>query len=105
MSADDALVAFAFRRQPSHYAPLLQRAGKVGAVTVTIAGSIGPSLLPAADHLLSAPRSGSSDSFQTLSVPMAICNALILAMARSDEARSLRHLEDLGELIGEFEAR
>lgn len=105
LGPDDALVAFAFRRQPRHYAPLLERARKVGAVTVTVAGSIGPSLAPAADHLLSAPRSGASDSFQTLSVPMAICNGLILAMARSDEGRSLRHLEDLGELIGEFEGR
>lgn len=105
MDEGDGLVAFAFRRQPSHYAPLFERARTVGAVTVTVAGSIGPSLSPTADHLLSAPRAGASDSFQTLSVPMAICNGLILAMARSDESRSLRHLEALGELIGEFEGR
>jgi DNA-binding MurR/RpiR family transcriptional regulator len=100
---DDAFLAFAFRRQPRHYAPLIERARKVGAVSVVIAGSIGPSLIPAADHLLSAPRSRTSDAFQTLTVPMAICNALVLSIAQSDERRSLRQLELLGELIGEFE--
>lgn len=105
MGKDDALVAFAFRRQPTHYAPLLEHARKSGAVTVTVAGAIGPSLTVAADHLLTSPRSGSTDAFQTLVVPMAICNALILAMVQTDERRSLRQLEALGELIGEFEGR
>jgi DNA-binding MurR/RpiR family transcriptional regulator len=102
---EDALVAFAFRRQPRHYGPLVEQARKVGAMSVIIAGSVGPSLTPAGDHLLSAPRSSTGDAFQTLTVPMTICNALILSIAQSDEARSLRHLEALGELIGEFERR
>jgi DNA-binding MurR/RpiR family transcriptional regulator len=100
---DDVLLAFAFRRQPRHFAPLIERARIVGAPSVVIAGSIGPTLVPAADHLLYAPRSGSTEQFQTLTVPMAICNALILAMAQTNRARSLRRLENLGELIEEFE--
>lgn len=105
MGPEDALVAFAFRRQPRQFAPLLDHARRVGALSVVVAGSIGPSLSPAADHLLSAPRAGTGDAFQTLTVPMAIANALVLAMAATDEDRSLRRLEALGELIGEFEAR
>jgi DNA-binding MurR/RpiR family transcriptional regulator len=100
---DDALLAFAFRRQPRHFAPLIERARIVGAPSVVIAGSIGPTLVPSPDHLLYAPRSGSTEQFQTLTVPMAICNALILAMAQNNRARSLRRLENLGELIEEFE--
>jgi hypothetical protein len=46
--------------------------------------------VPAPDHLLYAPRSGSTEQFQTLTVPMAISNALILAMAQNNRARSLR---------------
>lgn len=99
----DVLVAFAFRRQPKYYAALLERARTVGAVSIAISGSLGPALAPAPDILLSAPRSGSNDSFQTLTVPMAITNALILTMAQKDEANALAQLEALGELITEFE--
>jgi DNA-binding MurR/RpiR family transcriptional regulator len=105
MRKGDVLLAFAFRRQPRMYAPLLDRARAVGARSVVVAGSIGPSLSPAADHLLSAPRSGDTNTFQTLTVPMVICNALVLATMQIDEARALKRLEELGELIEQFEGR
>ncbi|MBJ3783824.1 MurR/RpiR family transcriptional regulator [Devosia sediminis] len=103
LGAGDAIVGFAFRRQPTHYAPLMQHARNRGAATVVISGSVGPSLVPAADHLLFAPRSGSQDAFQTLTVPMAICNALVLAMAKQDPKASLENLEALGQLIDAFD--
>lgn len=103
MEEGDSLVVFSFRRQPALYAPLIRRARSLGAKSIVIAGSIGPSLSPVADHLLFAPRTGSQDAFQTLTVPMAIANALILAMAREDRDGSLRKLELLGELIDTFE--
>ncbi|QIG50618.1 MurR/RpiR family transcriptional regulator [Nordella sp. HKS 07] len=103
LNADDALLAFAFRRQPRHYQAVIEHARKVGAFTLAIAGSIGPALAPAADMLLSAPRSGAPDGFQTLTVPMAICNGLILQLAETAERRSLVRLEELGRLISTFE--
>jgi DNA-binding MurR/RpiR family transcriptional regulator len=103
MSAEDAIVGFAFRRQPTHYAALMNHARSRGAASVVISGSVGPSLVPAADHLLFAPRAGSQDSFQTLTVPMAICNALVLCMAKEDPKASLHHLETLGQLIDTFD--
>jgi DNA-binding MurR/RpiR family transcriptional regulator len=105
LGKSDALLAFAFRRQPKLYAPLLEHARAAGAASVVIAGSIGPALAPAADHLLSAPRSGERDSFQTLTVPMAICNALVIAIMQNDEAGALSRLERLGTLIQTFERR
>jgi DNA-binding MurR/RpiR family transcriptional regulator len=105
MGDEDALVAFAFRRQPRHYAALVERARTVGAKSIAISGSLGPALAPAPEMLLSAPRSGSNDSFQTLTVPMAITNALVLTMAQKDQAKALERLETLGELINEFESR
>lgn len=105
LEASDALVAFAFRRQPRHYAPLVERARKVGAQTLAISGSLGPALAPAPNLLLSAPRSGSNDSFQTLTVPMAITNALVLTMAQMNRETTLEQLETLGELISDFESR
>ena len=103
MNGDDAIIAFAFRRQPDHYAALLNRARAMGATSVVISGSVGPSLVPAGDHLLFAPRTGSQDAFQTLTVPMAICNALVLAMAKEDPKASLHYLEILGQLIDAFD--
>lgn len=103
MTAADALIGFAFRRQPTHYSALLNHARTMGAASVVISGSVGPSLVPAADHLLFAPRTGSQDAFQTLTVPMAICNALVLGMAREDPKASLQHLETLGQLIDAFD--
>lgn len=103
MTGQDALLAFAFRRQPRHYAAVLAHASKVGAFSLAIAGSIGPALAPSPDMLLSAPRSGGREGFQTLTVPMAICNGLILQMAEADEKAVLARLEELGQLIGTFE--
>ena len=103
MSADDAIIGFAFRRQPSHYAALMNHAKSKGAVSVTISGSVGPSLVPSADHLLFAPRAGSQDAFQTLTVPMAICNGLVLCMAQQDPKAALQQLEELGQLIDSFD--
>jgi DNA-binding MurR/RpiR family transcriptional regulator len=103
LQSSDVLLAFAFRRQPRLYSPLLERVRIIGATSVVVAGSIGPALAPAADHLLSAPRSGEANTFQTLSVPMAVCNALVLAIMQADEQRALRRLEALGELIEELE--
>lgn len=105
MGPGDVLLAFAFRRQPSHHAEVVAHARAVGARSIVVAGTVGPTLSPAADLLLSAPRSGRSDGFQTLTVPMAICNALVLAIARADERRSMERLETLGRLIAHFEKR
>ena len=105
MGTQDALILFAFRRQPDAYTPLMEHAKKVGARSIVISGAVGPSLSPQGDHLLSAPRAGKTDAFQTLTVPMAICNGLILSIAQSDEKRSLTQLETLGELITSFDRR
>ncbi|WP_295808271.1 MurR/RpiR family transcriptional regulator [uncultured Nitratireductor sp.] len=105
IGADDVMVLFVFRRQPRHFAPLVERAHHVGAGTLAISGSIGPALTPAPKLLLSAPRSGSNDSFQTLTVPMAITNALVLMMAQMNQDATLERLETLGELISNFESR
>lgn len=103
LSERDALLLFAFRRQPPDYAHLLEVAAAVGARTVVIAGTVGPSLTPRPDILLSAPRAGMPNSFQTLTVPMAICNATILALADLRGESAITELSRLGELITKFE--
>lgn len=103
LSARDAVLLFAFRRQPPDYAQVMGVARTVGATTVVISGTTGPSLSPKPNVLLSAPRAGMPDSFQTLTVPMAMCNATILALASLRGETAMGALDRLGELIAKFE--
>jgi len=103
LGPEDAVLLFAFRRQPRDYARLIGLARQRGAATVAISGSLGPSLSPAADLLLAAPRSGGRDGFQTLTVPMTICNALVLAVAAERGEEALGRLQELGPLIDYFQ--
>lgn len=103
ISTDDALILFAFRRQPRGYAPIMRVAQDVGAVTLAISDTVGPALQPAPDRLLAAPRTGLPGGFQTLNVPMALCNALILAIGAARGQAALDPLDRLGRLIGDFE--
>lgn len=102
LDSNDAMLLFAFRRQPPAYAKLMGVAAEAGASTVVISGTIGPSLSAKPDVLLSAPRTGARDGFQTLTVPMAICNALILALSARHGEQALARLVRLGKLIEQF---
>lgn len=99
LQRDDAVLAFANRRAPRHWAALADCAISTGARTIVVADALGPSLIPAPDHLLFAPRGGSEDAFQSLNVPMTIMNALILQVARLNEPRSMERLERVGRLM------
>ena len=90
-------------RQPRAYAGLIGHARSVGAETVVIAGASGMFLSPAPDTLLSAPRGGDTESFQTLTVPMAISNAIVIAAGASGDKGVLQTLDSLGALIKRFE--
>jgi DNA-binding MurR/RpiR family transcriptional regulator len=103
MGAEDVVLIYAFRRMPRSYLPLVEHARTVGAATVVISDSIGPTLFPPPDHLLAAPRSGDADGFQTLTVPMAMSNAIVLAAGAGEETQTLQTLEKLGGLIKRFE--
>lgn len=101
--AGDAVLAFAFRRAPHAYEALITTAREAGAETIVISGTMGATLVPQPDHLLTAPRSGDKDAFQTLTVPMTICNALVIAAGQTTGDAALKSLERLGDLIGRFE--
>lgn len=96
---EDVVLAFANRRAPRHWAALADCADATGAPTIVVADALGPSLVPAPDCLLFAPRGGSEDAFQSLNVPMTIMNALILQIAQMNEPRSMERLERVGKLM------
>ena len=103
LAAEDLLLALAFHSIPPGLAPLLQLGRKVGATTMVISDLIGLMVRPAPDILLAAPRGGKAEEFQTSAVPTLICNALVLSIARLDQGRSLRALDQLRGLIEAFD--
>jgi len=103
MSQGDVLLTFAFRRPPRGYEALVETAQEAGAETIVISGSSGAMLSPQPDILLIAPRSGSAEAFQTLTVPMTVCNAIVIAVGHIAKEESLKKLERLGQLIERFD--
>lgn len=101
LTGQDLLLAFAFRRPPTALGPLLTVADDVGAHSALITDSVvWPS--PRPGTLIAAPRGGAGD-YLSLTVPMAISNALVLTIARKAEP-SLRSLDRLGSLLDLFDA-
>lgn len=99
----DVVLAFAFRKPPRAYSALIESAKEAGATTVVIAGVAGSLLSPPSDILIATPRAGDADAFQTLTVPMTVCNAIVLAAGAHEKDESLRMLDRLGDLIERFE--
>ncbi|MFB2586187.1 MurR/RpiR family transcriptional regulator [Herbiconiux liukaitaii] len=102
LGADDLLLTFAFRRAPSTLAPLLSVAETAGAHSVLITDSL-LSMSPRPGAIIAAPR-GATDSYLSLTVPMAIANALVLTIARDAPDEAVRALDRLGAVLESFEA-
>ena len=101
LSEGDLILACAFRRAPRDLAPVLELSHETGAFTALITDTL-LSLSPQPDTLLAAPRGG-GDEFLTLTVPMAIANALVLTIARQAPDRALRSLDRLESLLELFD--
>jgi DNA-binding MurR/RpiR family transcriptional regulator len=99
----DVVVAFAFRREPRALAPIFAHARAVKAKTLLLADMVAHTLSQRPDQLLAAPR-GDDEKFLTLSVPMLICNALVLTLAQRDHGRSINGLQTLETLRRELGA-
>ena len=97
LNKGDVVVAFAFRRAPKALAPIFEHARAVKAKTLLIADMVAHTLTERPDLLLAAPR-GDDEKFLTLSVPMLICNALVLTLAQRDHGRSIHGLQTLERL-------
>ncbi|MGV3714327.1 MurR/RpiR family transcriptional regulator [Pseudolysinimonas sp.] len=101
LGAQDLLIAYAFRRVPSDLPPLLRVAADAGTHTALITDHlIWPS--PRPDTLIAAPRGGDGD-YLSLTVPMAITNAMVLTIARAAEPTTVAALDRLGEVLERFD--
>lgn len=94
MGPRGVLFAFAFRHVPESLPGLLEFVRGTGARSIVIGDAVGPMIRPRPDTLLAASRGARGES-QSLTVPMAICNALILELSKRDDGRSVASLERL----------
>lgn len=101
MRPDDVLLASAFRRAPRALTTLIDVAAERGACSALLTDTL-LSLSPQPDVVIAAPR-GRDDAFLSLTVPMAIANALVLTLARRAPERALGALDQLGRLLERFE--
>jgi DNA-binding MurR/RpiR family transcriptional regulator len=101
LSQDDLLLAFAFHSRLRVVETLLTVASDVGAQSVLISDDLALYYSSTANTVLSARR-GAEGEFQTLTVPMAICNALLLTITRFDGGRTFETLSRLTEVADQF---
>lgn len=97
----DLVLAFAFRRPPRLLTGLLAHAAAIGARSVLVTDTL-HTLDPAPDVLVAARRSD-RDGFSSLTVPMAVTNALVLTLAHRHSDRTLPALDRLDSLLRTFE--
>jgi len=97
LECDDVIIATAFHRMTGELVALLDYAKKIKCRVVLITDTLEPALKGRADVILAARR-GPVSTFHSLTVPMAILNALILAIAKSRPKETTAKLDRLQEL-------
>jgi DNA-binding MurR/RpiR family transcriptional regulator len=101
LDSQDLVIGFAFRKNPPGLSRLFSLANKRDAKCILISDMLGVVFRPQPNILLAASR-GEDDRFLTLTIPMVICNALILSMARLDNGYSIQKLDQVSDLIHFF---
>lgn len=101
LNKDDAVLATGFHRVTGELVAVLDRARKVGCKSVLLTDTLTAHFNNQADVILAARR-GPVSTFHSLIVPMAIINALILAIAMARSEESLAGLKLLEELRAEY---
>lgn len=101
LTAGDVVWLLAFRRPSPVVLEILRVARQRGATVLALTDVGGARLDPAPDHIIAASRGGPGES-QSLVVPMAIANAVILDLAAIDDGRSFKALEDYRTLRDEM---
>lgn len=102
MRKGDTLLAFAFRRMPDSLGRVLELADKENIHSTVLTDTL-LTMQPEPGSLIAAPR-GRSSEFLSLTVPMAVCNALVLTIARRYPDRALGSLDRLGSILEHFDA-
>jgi DNA-binding MurR/RpiR family transcriptional regulator len=99
----DAFVLFALNAVHPLLPRIVSHARSTQATSILITDLPAPVLRPGPDVVLSAAR-GPEDQPRSLSVPLALCHALVLHVSQLDQRRTLANLERLDRLRNDLEA-
>lgn len=94
---DDAVLGTGYHRVTGELIAVLDHAQKVGCPTVLLTDTLGATFKDKADVILSARR-GPVSNFHSLTIPMTVLNALILAVAMAKPDQSMIYLNTLQQL-------
>jgi DNA-binding MurR/RpiR family transcriptional regulator len=97
LKPDDAVLATGYHRMTGELVAVLDHARRIGCPVILLTDTLGATFKDKAEVVLSARR-GPVSNFHSLTVPMTIFNALILAVARTKPDESLAALNQLQQL-------
>jgi len=103
MTGEDVVLAFSVRIIARGLVPILELTRTTGAKSILVSDDIGPMVRPNPDILLAASRGGHQDESQSMTIPMAIGNALILTLSSLNQEKMTAALNRCGNLIRIFD--
>jgi len=101
LEREDAVVATGFHHLNSELVAVVEHAHAVGSRTILLTDTLGAAFRDKVDVVLAARR-GPVSTFHSLTVPMAITNALILAVAMARPEESLAALDRMQRLRASY---
>lgn len=99
----DAVIVFALNAVDPLVPKIVAQARSIGATSILVTDLEASAPRPAPDFVLAAARGPESEP-RSLSVPMALCQALVLHVSRLDPPRTLRSLRRLDTVRRSFQA-
>ncbi len=97
MSKTDLLIAIGFFNITPSLKIVLEYANQHGTPVILLTDTLGPVVRAQADIVLSALR-GPVSSFHSLTIPMTIINALLLALSSMDQENIMNNLDKLDQM-------
>ncbi len=101
LQRSDVVIANIFHRVTAEVVAVLEHSRALGCKVVMLTDILEPGFKAKADVILAARR-GPVSTFHSLTVPMAILNALILAVAMNRSKESIAYLDLLQKLRAEY---
>lgn len=101
MNRDDLLIAVGFFNLTPTLQMVIDHARKQGTPVILVTDTLGEMLREKVDVILAARR-GPVSAFHSLTVPMTVINALLLALSSADQGNVMSNLDQLDQLREHF---
>jgi DNA-binding MurR/RpiR family transcriptional regulator len=101
MGSDDLLIVIGFFNPTPAMQMVLDYANRQGTPVILVTDMLGPIVGGKANVVLAARR-GPVSAFHSLTVPMTVINAMLLALSSLDQEKVMSHLDKLDQLRAQF---